>query len=548
MSEPTFTIVKNCNDQIRIRIHHTTIIGVSHRISFLTPGTYTGDQLVAEYNRVVSRSRWLNVGNSNDNITDITSALKTKVYPDDYDTWDNPALGFNVLTWDKENRLLKFHSSTTNTGAPDQHDFYFEYCPTSFTHCQFFNNVIPINTSPTAVNVNLCKTDRVYYDYTHTELRFVNIGTGTQTYKINGNVLCTLGPGEYSEQSVEDILLNYNGVEPNKTITCETVREGPYLVNYFTFTGFDTRYTVSNKDNIRLSAFYETPDDKSGWDQIADGFLIKSGSIIKHVRKIAPELTNDYAIETLNGTRYVSEHYFFRSPVVRNCFRPFYRDICPVLSSSNNTTDYIVNLPDEQSIFKINFYTKGNTKTDTANGHTLATIYIANNDQIVQYWIPHKTSFYNGFGGAASIRQTYFPLENILIPDSYLCAEYSSLGKIYFKIDKKYTNLPYEYIIEQTQKENAIYTKVNDTLQVHTRYSSQNYENPYLSLNVHQFDDFRWVYKINNPKHLMFVDTPPLKKTLQYTCATFLNTTLTIFYDLITYVLLLIIPQILNRQ
>ena len=128
MSANKFTIVKNVNDQVRIHINVYTTS--ARRISFLTPGTYTGAELVDHFNYVVSRSHW-----------PVSSSEFTSNYATMSGEWPEPVSGFCHLTWDSSDKTLTFEDLTSNTS----HWFFFEHVPNSFTHCKFFQNVVDID-------------------------------------------------------------------------------------------------------------------------------------------------------------------------------------------------------------------------------------------------------------------------------------------------------------------------------------------------------------------------------------------------------------------
>ena len=209
----TFTIVKNVNDQVRV---HINVYGThARRISFLTPGVYTGAELVDHFNYVVSRSHW---------------PIGSPEFTSDYSTmtgeWSTARSNFCHLSWDSSAKELVFEDFTeTAESAGDVHYFFFEYVPNSFTHCKFFRNVVDIDLAQVE-NVqgviggggvayskpivfidsslfslktnNVCKRKYTYHDYQTHGLYFYNDTIFPTTCKLGSNVY-NLNPGESSE-------------------------------------------------------------------------------------------------------------------------------------------------------------------------------------------------------------------------------------------------------------------------------------------------------------------------------------------------------------
>lgn len=183
----TYTIIAGVNDQIRLRINSNSP-GVNYRISFIPPGNYTAEEIVAAYNTAVSQSRWVNRYNMGNNVTRLYNNINTKGFV----SWGSPHPSFNVLEY-IDNQLI-----FTNKSSVSAHDFYFEYTPNCIAHCEFFKNIVmyfPDNYAYSDYIKSLCKNQWIFPGPTVTEV-LSNYSSNTYSITINNNTY-TLEPMGY---------------------------------------------------------------------------------------------------------------------------------------------------------------------------------------------------------------------------------------------------------------------------------------------------------------------------------------------------------------
>ena len=171
----SFTIVENVNDFVKARIHVTAGNGYTNtmRMAKLTPGTYTIDELITEFNTRVNSARWYS--NESQYTTNNWSSTNG---------WSGGS-GFLDLTYDSSAKTIKF----VNNRGGTVHNFYFEHNPSSFTNCEFFRNVVelmPENYQKTPNITELCKNSMTFksYDY-NAPLIYKNVTSSSQSIYFN---------------------------------------------------------------------------------------------------------------------------------------------------------------------------------------------------------------------------------------------------------------------------------------------------------------------------------------------------------------------------
>lgn len=172
----SFTIVENVNDFVKARINVTAGNRYLNtlRMAKLTPGTYTIDELITEFNTRVNLARWYN----------FEEQCTTNQW--DYTSGWTSGSGFLDLTYNSSAKTITF---VNNRDSGSTHNFYFEHNPSSFTNCEFFRNVVelmPENYQKTP-NINeLCKKSRTFksYDY-NVPLIYKNTTSNSQTVHFN---------------------------------------------------------------------------------------------------------------------------------------------------------------------------------------------------------------------------------------------------------------------------------------------------------------------------------------------------------------------------
>lgn len=350
----TFTIVKNVNDQIRVHINlYSTSV---RRVSFLTPGVYTGAELVDHFNYVVSRSHW-----------PTTCSQFTSDYSTMSGKWSTPTSGFCHLTWDSSAKQLVFEDLTNNSA----HHFFFEYVPNSFTHCKFFRNVVDIDLTQVEnvqgviggedayrnclvfvnsnlfnlVDNNVCKKKYTYHDYQTHGLYFYNDTIFPKTCKLGSNVY-NLNPGESSE-------IFPTGTSGTTNISFFSNITSDRDSVYYTFSGFghdspiDGQYFGdSHIGLIASSAYFFVDGHRKNGPQMESGDVIwlrgtpNSGSVF-NIRSNDHYYTKYFVPETKTSLyrQKIDNYYYSLESFEHMVYLPNY--LCPVKFTFKSVDDYV---------------------------------------------------------------------------------------------------------------------------------------------------------------------------------------------------------------